>query len=200
VICAIVLAAGRSRRMGVQKLLLPLAGKTVVEHIVDQVAGATSVSHIVVVTGADGKEVAAALNGRRVVVVRNPEPESEMLASVRCGLAALPEECGAILIVLGDQPAIQSEWIEKLGSVFGENGGEKIVVPVHGGHRGHPMIIPARFARELRTQYEESGVRGLLDAHGEDVVRVEWGDGDVLADMDLPSDYRRELKRFAGTE
>ena len=55
----------------------------------------------------------------------------------------------------------------------------------------------ARFARELRTQYEESGIRGLLDAHAEDVVRVEWGDGDVLADMDLPSDYRRELKRFA---
>jgi CTP:molybdopterin cytidylyltransferase MocA len=186
--------------MGVQKLLLPLAGKTVIEHIIDQVAGATSVSHIVVVTGADGREVSAALNGRRVVVVRNPESESEMLESVRCGLAALPGDCGAILIVLGDQPAIQTEWIEKLAGVFRENGGEKIVVPVHDGHRGHPMIIPARFARELRTQYEESGIRGLLDAHAEDVVRVQWGDGDVLADMDLPSDYRRELQRFGGAQ
>ena len=181
-------------------MLLPFAGKTVVEHIVDQVAGAGSVSHIVVVIGADGKEVSAALNGRRVVVVRNPEVDSEMLESVRCGLAALPGDCGAVLIVLGDQPAIQSEWIEKLAAVFNENGGRKIVVPVHGGHRGHPMLIPARFSKELRTQYEDSGIRGLLDAHAEDVVRVEWGDGDVLADMDLPSDYRRELQRFARME
>ena len=197
-ICAIVLAAGRSKRMGVQKLLLPLAGKTVIEHIVDQVTGANSVQHVVVVTGADWKEVSAALNGRRLVILRNPDPDSAMLESVRCGLAALPANCGAVLIVLGDQPAIRSEWIEKLAAVYREHQGRKIVVPEHNGHRGHPMLIPAQFREELRTRHNETGIRGLLDAHAQDVVKVQWEDGDVLADMDLPSDYRRELERARG--
>jgi len=195
VICAIILAAGRSRRMGVQKLLLPLAGKTVIEHVIDQVAAADSVQHIVVVTGADREAVSSTLNGRRVIIVHNPEPESEMLDSVRCGLAALPCDCAAVLVVLGDQPSIRSQWIETLASVFLKNCGNKIVVPVHDGHRGHPMLIPTRFREELQTQHNDSGIRGLLDAHGEDVVKVQWEHDDVLADMDVPSDYRRELER-----
>ena len=193
-ICAIVLAAGRSKRMGVQKLLLPFAGKTVIEHIVDEVA-ASSVRHIVVVTGADGRAVAAALNGRRLVIVPNPEFDSEMLESVRCGLAALPRNCAAMLIVLGDQPAVRREWVAKLSAVFREYEGKKIVVPVHDGHRGHPMLIPNRFREELLTRHKEEGIRGLLDAHEEDVVRVQWGGSEVLADMDYPEDYRRELER-----
>ncbi len=176
--------------------MLPLGGKTVIEHVVDQVAAAPSVQHIVVVTGAEKDEVAAALNGRRVVIVQNPEPDSEMLESVRCGLAALPEDCGAMLIVLGDQPSIRSGWIEKLAAAYREHDGTKIVVPVHDGHRGHPMLIPGRFHEELQTRHDESGIRGLLDAHAEDVVREHFDDSEVLADMDVPADYRRELERL----
>jgi CTP:molybdopterin cytidylyltransferase MocA len=142
------------------------------------------------------EEVSAALNGRRVVIVRNPEHDSEMLESVRCGLAALPENCGAMLIVLGDQPSIRSEWIERLAAVYREHDERKIVVPVHDGHRGHPMLIPARFREELQTKHSETGIRGLLDANAIDVVKIKWEDGEVLADMDVPSDYRRELERL----
>jgi molybdenum cofactor cytidylyltransferase len=195
-ICAIVLAAGRSKRMGAQKLLLPFAGKTVIEHIVDQVSAAESIGNVVVVTGADGDTVSAALRSRQVVIVRNPEFDSEMLESVRCGLSALPAACDAILVVLGDQPAIRREWIEALSGVYREHDGKKIVVPAHHGHRGHPMLIPVRFRHELLTDHNDTGIRGLLDAHAGDVIRVPWKDGDVLADMDYPEDYRRELARI----
>jgi molybdenum cofactor cytidylyltransferase len=195
VICAIVLAAGRSKRMGAQKLLLPFGGRTVICHIVDEVSGADSVNHIVVVTGADGQAVSAALGGRRLVIVPNPEFDSEMLESVRCGLAALPGTCDALLIVLGDQPAIRRAWIEKLAGIYREHERKKIVVPVHDGHRGHPMLIPMRFREELLSRHDNTGIRGLLDAHADDVIKVAWGDGDVLADMDYPEDYRRELEK-----
>jgi len=194
VICAIVLAAGRSKRMGVQKLLLPFAGKTIIEYIVDQVAAST-VEHTVVVTGADSSAVTAALAGRRMIFVPNPDFDSEMLQSVRCGLAAVPGRCEAVLIVLGDQPAIRHEWIAKLIESFRQHDGQKIIVPVHDGHRGHPMLIPSRFHDELLTRHEESGIRGLLNAHADDVVRLQMSDANVLADMDYPGDYRRELER-----
>ena len=195
-ICAIVLAAGRSKRMGVQKLLLPFAGKTVIAHIVDQVAAAPSVTHTLVVTGVDTPQVSQALEGRRLILVQNPDPDSEMLHSVRCGLAALPQPCTALLIVLGDQPSLRPQWIEKLAQLFTENDGQKIIVPTHAGHRGHPMIIPARFRDELLKQHDSTGLRGLLDAHAEDFVKVPWNEDAVLADMDYPEDYRRELDRL----
>ena len=194
-ICAIVLAAGRSRRMGAQKLLLPFGRQTVVEHIVDQLSKASEVSHIVVVTGADGQAVSGALSGRRLILVKNPEFDSEMLESVRYGLAALPDRCGAMLIVLGDQPAIRSQWIEELAEIYRQHEGKKIIVPVHDGHRGHPMLIPMRFREELLKRYEDTGIRGLLDTHAGEVVRVQWGNEAVLADMDYPEDYQRELAR-----
>jgi len=190
VICAIVLAAGRSKRMGAQKLLLPFGGQTVIEHIVDELSASEAVSHIVVVTGADWNAISRALAGRRLVIVNNPEFDSEMLESVRCGLAALPDRCGAMLIVLGDQPAIRCEWIEKLVQLYRRHEGKKIIVPTHDGHRGHPMLIPMRYREELLKRHENAGIRGLLDAHAEDVVKAPWGDDEVLADMDYPRTTR----------
>jgi molybdenum cofactor cytidylyltransferase len=194
VICAIVLAAGRSKRMGAQKLLLPFAGRTVIEHIIDEVT-ASSVGQTIVVTGADGASVSGALAGRRLVFVSNPEFDSEMLESIRCGLAALPEKCEAMLIVLGDQPAVRREWIDQLVSTYRSDGGTKIIVPLFDGHRGHPMLIPTRFREELQKHHDTDGVRGLLDAHASDVIKLPWQDDTVLADMDFPDDYQRELDR-----
>ena len=88
-ICAIVLAAGRSQRMGTQKLVLPFAGSTVVARVVDAFLGA-SVDTVVVVIRANDAQVRAALAGHRVIFVENPDLAGDMLSSVRCGLRALP--------------------------------------------------------------------------------------------------------------
>ena len=194
---AIVLAAGRSRRMGTQKLLLPFAGKNVIAHIVDQLLE-SAVDGVSVVVGADAGRVTAALEGRAVTLILNPDPDSEMLSSVRCGFAQLPPECGAALIALGDQPSVNPELINKLIAEF-QTGGRGIVVPVHDNHRGHPMIIASRYRDEILSSCHDTGLRGLLNAHSDEVLRVHVSTPAVLDDMDYPQDYQRELAKLNST-
>ena len=190
-IAAIVLAAGRSRRMGTQKLLLPYAGRTVIGHIVEQVAAAP-VGRIIVVTGADYDAVTRALDGRNVTFVRNPAAEGEMLSSVRCGLRALPESCRAAVVVLGDQPGVNAGLIAALIEAHVQSG-RRIVVPTFGGRRGHPVLISARCFEDLLTGFDDVGLRGLVRAHPEDVLEVAAGSAGVLEDLDTPEDYRRAV-------
>ena len=98
-ICAIVLAAGQSRRMGAQKLLLPYGGKTVIQHIVDQLLD-SRLDEVFVVAGNDKEKISQQLAERPVHIMTNPDPQAEMLSSVRCGLQALPQPCQAVLVAL----------------------------------------------------------------------------------------------------
>jgi molybdenum cofactor cytidylyltransferase len=195
--CAVVLAAGQSRRMGVgvQKLLLPFAGSTVIGHILDQLVAA-KLTQIIIVVGHD-PAVAAAVMPRPVTIVRNEDPEADMLSSARCGVRALPADCNAVLLVLGDQPSITPQLIRLVTEAYGTGSGG-IVVPVFEGHRGHPLLFAAPYARQLLDGYDGEGVRGLLRSHADDVFELHVSDRGVVADMDLPEDYRRELERLGG--
>jgi molybdenum cofactor cytidylyltransferase len=149
-ICAIVLAAGQSRRMGTQKLLLPFAGSTVIAVIVDQLL-ASQVDERLVVVGRDREALAAALTGRPVQFVVNPADESEMLDSLRCGLRALPDDCEAVLVVLGDQPGLTSALVDGMLSAF-HTDGPGLIVASHEGRRGHPLLVPAACFDEVLTR------------------------------------------------
>jgi len=195
-ICAIVLAAGRSRRMGTQKLLLPLAGKPMIARIVDELQQSPAQQTFVVV-GDDGEKVQLALDGRTVTFTKNPNSEGDMLSSIRCGLSAMPSACTAVLIVLGDQPNLTSQLVAKLVTAFKESG-RGLIVPRHRGHRGHPVLIAARFHVELMTRHDDVGLLGLLDAHPEELFQLEIADGATLQDMDTPEDYQRHLGSNAG--
>ena len=191
-ICSIVLAAGRSSRMGTQKLLLPFAGRTVIGHVVDQVLKA-SPGRVLVVTGADHDGVADALAGRDVTLVRNPDAEADMLSSVRCGLLALPGGCEAVLVVLGDQPWATTGVIE--GMVRARRDGHgSIVVPVYRCRRGHPILFDLRHAAEVLRGFDGVGLKGLLLAHPLEVVEVETDVPGVVEDIDTPGDYRNAVK------
>ena len=193
-ICAIVLAAGRSRRMGVQKLLLRSGGKTVIAHIVDQLLQ-SAVERIFVVAGADGARIAQALSDRPVAIVPNPDPEADMLSSVRCGLRALPPQCAAVLVALGDQPSITAELVNEMLRSFAACG-KGILAPTHGGRRGHPLLISTRYRDEILTGYDAIGLRGLLHAHPDDVFDLPASTPSVLSDVDTPADWRRERASF----
>jgi molybdenum cofactor cytidylyltransferase len=191
---AIVLAAGRSRRMGTQKLLLPFAGQTVIGQVVDQLLAAAIDSVVVVVSG-DGPAIAEALAGRRVELVTNPEPDSEMLSSIRCGLRALPANCHAALIAVGDQPAVTTALVQTLVAAY-QLSGRGIVVPVADGKRGHPTILSAKYFNEILSCHDSVGLRGLLLAHTDDVHEVEIDNASLLADIDLPVDYARAVQAW----
>jgi molybdenum cofactor cytidylyltransferase len=172
--------------MGAQKLLLPLGDRPVIAHIVDEVLR-SPVDRVFVIVGLDGARVAEALAGRRVEFATNPDPEGEMLTSIRCGLRAMPEDCAAVLMVLGDQPGVTADVIAS---------GRGIVAPIYKGKRGHPLLFAMRYRDELLNQYDDVGLCGLLRAHPEDVFEVEIPAPSVIEDMDLPEDYERETKRY----
>jgi molybdenum cofactor cytidylyltransferase len=188
---AILLAAGRSRRMGTQKLLLPFAGRTVVGHIAGQLA-ASAVGRIVAVVGPDAAGVVEALAGLRVQTAVNGDAEGDMLSSVRCGLRALPEEGEAVVVALGDQPTITAELIDRMIEAFAARG-RGIVVPAFAGRRGHPILFSMAYRQEVLTGLDGVGLRGLLAAHDEEVFALPAGDPAVLCDMDCPEDYRKAL-------
>ena len=191
-IYAVILAAGESHRMGAQKLLLPFGGVTVIEHIIDQLLN-SAVDKVFVVTGHESNRIADQISSRAVTVVNNPDYQKGMLSSVRCGLGALPAECEKVLVALGDQPAITTELVnEMIGSLTTTDKG--IMVPVYNGRRGHPILFSVRYCQEIRTHYDEVGLRGLMRAHPDDVFELEVSTATVLSDMDYPEDYRRELK------
>ncbi|HCO92904.1 MAG TPA: molybdenum cofactor cytidylyltransferase [Phycisphaerales bacterium] len=193
-ICSIVLAAGLSNRMGVQKLLLPFGGKTVISHIVDQLL-ASSIGEVHVVVGHEAERISAELSGRAVSIVNNPNYKSGMLSSVRRGLRNLPEKCRAVLVVLGDQPSITTELIEQMLQSFAATE-KSILVPLYKGKRGHPILFSERYRDEILAQYDDVGLRGLLHAHPDDVSELSVSTSAVLCDMDCPQDYRKELDLF----
>jgi molybdenum cofactor cytidylyltransferase len=193
---AIVLAAGRSRRMGTQKLLLPFGGVPLIRHVVEQVAAAPPRQLLIVVAN-DRAAIEAAVVGIPASIVVNPNPDGDMLSSIRAGLRELLDEGQGILVVLGDQPAIRTEVIDELRKAY-ETSGAGIVVPAHEGRRGHPILFSSKYRREILTQFDDVGLRGLVEAHPQDVHEVAVADESILSDMDVPEDYQRELKRFEG--
>jgi molybdenum cofactor cytidylyltransferase len=114
-----------------------------------------------------------------------------MLQSVRCGLTALSQEATAVLVALGDQPAISGDVIAKLVGAY-RNSDRGIAVPTCGGKRGHPLLFSTRYRDEVLTQHDGRGLRGLLEAHPDDVLEVIVDEFSVLADIDLPEEYERD--------
>jgi molybdenum cofactor cytidylyltransferase len=190
-ICAIVLAAGQSRRMGTQKLLLPYAGQTVIGQIVDNVL-ASPIERAFVVTRNDDEAIRLALAGKPLTFVVNLDPAADMLSSIRCGVRSLPPDCIAAIVVLGDQPTIRAELVAGLIRTL-QTAAAKIVVPSFRGRRGHPILVSAECFGEVLTQHDCVGLRGLLNAHPHDIATLEVDDPKVLTDMDSPDDYHREI-------
>ena len=194
-ICAVVLAAGRSQRMRTQKLLLPLGGKPVIALVVDEILRGP-VERVRVVVGADSERIKGALAGRAVTFILNPDLEGDMLSSVRCGLRSLPAACEAVLVVLGDQPTIRAELISDIVQSYRKLK-RGIIVPTYLGRHGHPMLFAARFCDEVLERFDTVGLRGLLRSHADEVLELGVAAPTVLEDMDTPEDYERHRARTA---
>ncbi|HEX8282959.1 MAG TPA: nucleotidyltransferase family protein [Pyrinomonadaceae bacterium] len=187
-IAAVLLAAGRSRRMGDFKPLLPFGGVTVVEACVKALREAGAVE-VVVVVGHRGEEVSAALAdapGVRFAV--NEAEGSEMGVSVARGVEALSARAGAALVALVDHPAVPPAEILKLIGARRRTGA-RLVVPEWEGRGGHPVLVDLAYREELLTLVPAKGLRALFDAHRAEVLRLPAGSPYVTRDMDTRDDY-----------
>ncbi len=194
-VAAVVLAAGRSRRMGtLNKLLIGVDGKPMVRHAVDA-ALAAGLSPVVVVTGHERDKVAAALTGLPVTLVHNPDYAEGLSTSLRTGLAALPAEAEGTVICLADMPRVNAAELARLVGAFDPREGRAIVVPTRRGKRGNPVLWARQFFPEMRAVAGDVGAKHLIGAYPEAVAEVEMeGDG-VLTDIDTP----QALARLATT-
>lgn len=184
--CGIVLAAGRSERMGTQKLLLPYADSTMIARVVDAFLS-VPVDLVCVVVRSSSEAIRTALAGRPVIFAENAATEGDMLSSIRCGIRTLPGNCKIILVAPGDQPAITSTVIRNMIEHF-RRVNAKILVPVCNGRRGHPLLFSSEFREEVLVKYEDVGLRGLLLAHPAAVTEWVTSDPAVLQDLDTPQD------------
>jgi len=189
---AIILAAGESRRMGTQKLLLPYGEATVIETIV-ATALSSDLDKVLVVLGADRDAVRARLEKYPVEYVVNADYRRGMLSSVQVGFAALSAGAAAAVIMLGDQPAVPAAAIRAVVRAARASG-RGIIIPTSGGRRGHPVLISTRYAAAIAALDPAIGLRQLQLDHPGDVLEVEVGDPAVLRDLDTPEDFEGEKR------
>jgi molybdenum cofactor cytidylyltransferase len=185
-IAAVVLAAGRSTRMGgPNKLLAELGGKPMVRIVTEQVLGSKA-SSVTVVTGHQAAEVEKALAGLKVKFVRNPDFVAGLASSVRTGIAAVPENADGAVVCLGDMPLIDARLIDRLIEALAPDRGHLIAVPVSDNKRGNPVLWSRRFFNELMTLDGDIGARNLIIRHTEAVVEVAVEGHGAFLDIDTP--------------
>lgn len=185
-VAAVILAAGRSNRMGAFKPLLPFGKQTVIESCIDGLrkGGAET---IVVVLGHRAEEVRARVNDRAVICVANPDAESEMNASIAVGVRAIPTTTKATLIALADHPAVPSIIVSKLIETWQR--GAPLVIPTWQNRGGHPVLVDLRYREELEQLDPNRGLRALFDAHRDELKRIPVDSPYVARDMDTWDDY-----------
>ena len=189
---AVLLAAGNARRMrGENKLLKQWQGKPLVAHAASAVAAALAqktICHAVAVTGRDGKAVAAALPPQ-LARAHNPRYARGMAGSIQRGIAALPPQCEAALVVLADMPRVSAGDIAAVVAAARANPAAAIVVAQHQGKRGNPVLLRRRLFAALAQLEGDSGARALFD--GANTTTAECGAG-VLFDVDTPQAFAGE--------
>ena len=189
-IAAIILAAGQSRRMGRPKMVLPWGETTVIGKVVRLLAEAGA-APLVVVTGGARQEVEEALVGLPASPVFNPRfAEGEMASSLQVGLSALPEECQAALVVLGDQPQIELATVQGVMQRFRRTQ-SLLVVPSYHMHRGHPWLIARALWPAVLALKPGETMRDLLNAFAEQIDYLPVETATILHDLDTQEDYQR---------
>ncbi len=185
-VAAIILAAGRSTRMGgPNKLLAELAGKPLVRIVTEQ-ALASKAQGVIVVTGHQADEVRKSLHGLKVAFVHNPDFAGGLATSVKTGISAVPDDADGAVICLGDMPLISAHLIDRLIEAFAPDSGNLIAVPVSDGRRGNPVLWSRRFFSELMTLDGDIGARHLIAKHNEAVAEVPVEGPGAFLDIDTP--------------
>jgi molybdenum cofactor cytidylyltransferase len=191
-VAAVVLAAGGASRMGETKLLLPFDGKPLLRYAIDAALRA-SLAPVIVVTGADGERVAAALPDG-VERYQNDQWGAGSGTSIRRAIDAIHDDpaVDACIVLLADHPHVTSEHLRSMIALY-DQGPVTLVASEYGGVTGSPTLFDRRYFDELMRLADDAGARSLLTAHREELATVSLPGGEL--DVDTPEDYAKLLSR-----
>ena len=187
VMAGVILAAGAASRMGQPKLLLPWKGEALIRHAV-RTALEARLDQVVVVTGAAGAEIKAALAGLDVTIVENLDWQEGQSTSVRAGINALSATVQAVIFLLGDQPYASSELIKALVNTYAQTH-PIILAPFVGQKRTNPVLFDRSIFDNLRQLQGDAGARTIFAQYPP--TPLPWADERLLFDVDTPEDYQK---------
>jgi molybdenum cofactor cytidylyltransferase len=188
----IVLAAGGANRYGDLKQLLPWHGEPLVRRAA-RVALEAGLSPVVVVTGCRSSDVSSALEDLSLKIVHNPSWEDGQSASLHAGIKALPDETGAAVFILADQPRMTVQLISALVDLHARTSAP-ITAPRVGGQRANPVLFDrALFPELLKLEGDVGGRVFFSEGSPFQPAWLDWDDPGLLVDIDTPEDYQRLL-------
>ena len=195
-ISAIILAAGQSRRMGAaNKLILPWKGGTLVERMV-RTTLASRVTETIVVLGHQAETVGTVLARFKVGLVVNRSHTEGLTSSIQTGIRAVSPDSAGFLIIPADMPALRADHIDSIIGEFQSTEAKDplaIVVPVHQGQRGNPVLFSSGYRSDILSHPHPEGCRDIVQAHSHHVRSVEMSDCGILQDIDTADEYRAAL-------
>tara|TARA_A100001037_G_scaffold207490_1_gene185868 strand:+ start:191 stop:799 length:609 start_codon:yes stop_codon:yes gene_type:complete len=192
---AVLLAAGRSERMGRNnKLLLNVDGIPLVRKSAINILN-SNVTSMTVVTGFDENKIVNALSGLNVNFVKNINFREGLSSSLKAGLANITPTPSAVIICLADMPKIQPEHINQLIENFDPLKGWEICIPTNNGKRGNPVLIGSRFFPYIFETSGDFGAKQVMKQHSDKIVEVEIGTSDIHFDIDTQDEYENFTTR-----
>jgi molybdenum cofactor cytidylyltransferase len=188
-------AAGKSRRMGRPKLLLPLGGTTVLEQVLSSVRSA-GVDEVLVVAAPDGDALSHVAASAGAHVLRLTQDTPDMRATCQHGLVWIEEHFNPLdddgwLLLPADHPTVRPEVVRELLVAARERPDATIIVPTHGGRRGHPTWLRWSHVAGIRALPAEQGLNAFIRARMAETLELPWPSDEILRDMDTPEDYER---------
>ena len=187
-VAAVVLAAGRSTRMGeINKLTADYGGRALVRHAAEA-ALASRAGEVVVVTGHQADAVRGVLAGLDLRMIDNPDFKAGLSTSVKAGIAAVAPGMTGAVILLGDMPGITPAVIDALIGAFEAAGGDKICQPRYDGKPGNPILWPRRLFPSFAELSGDIGAKPLLKRFNQDILGVDVGSSAIHMDIDEPGD------------
>ena len=196
---AIIPAAGHSRRMGQPKLLLEVAGQSVIARVIEALRQGGVLRCLVVVRSSDDALVREATTAGAEVVIPSPDP-GDMRQSVESALRHLGntvDPCEGWVLVPADHPTLNPRLVQELIAAWSASP-QLIAVPVFEGQRGHPTIFPWRLEEDVLALSPDQGLNHVLRSDSRRVLEVSVTDRRVLDDLDTPEDWQRVLRELAG--
>ena len=186
-IAGLILAGGASRRMGTPKALLQFQNETFLDRMIRLFS---SVSQpVIVVLGHKSDAIRSGIKrASEAIFTTNPDPERGMLSSLQCGLNALPADAGAVMFTPVDHPHLQAATLQLLAERF-QMERASVIVPVHAGHHGHPVLISRALVNELLSLPPDAMASDVIHQHVDQTLYIDVGDPAVTTDVDDPEAY-----------